>query len=169
MQISRHKFPETWILLYKTVHYLFLRYYSKMIHTKYYWHDPNLTVKEICGWQKHDTKTIGTLLLLNNLLFGFTLCRVQKMQFWATFEWLIWNLGTSAWGNWVLINNNWNYVRLEDFTVVNMNNAIYWDVTPCGYCKNRHFAGTYCLYHQGDKNWLDRNTDSCHPNDGGEM
>jgi hypothetical protein len=27
-------------------------------------------------------------------------------------------------------------------------NAVSWDVTPCGSCKNRHFGGTYCLRHQ---------------------
>jgi hypothetical protein len=33
-----------------------------------------------------------------------------------------------------------------------MKNAVFWDVTPCGSCKNRHFEGTYRLHHQGDKN-----------------
>jgi hypothetical protein len=26
-----------------------------------------------------------------------------------------------------------------------MKNAVFWDVTPCGYCKNRRFGGTYSL------------------------
>jgi hypothetical protein len=38
-------------------------------------------------------------------------------------------------------------VSFEVFTVVTMKNAVFWDVTPCGSCKNRHFRGTYCLYH----------------------
>jgi hypothetical protein len=29
-------------------------------------------------------------------------------------------------------------------------NAVLWDVTPCGACKNRCFGGTYCLHHQVD-------------------
>jgi nucleoside permease NupC len=28
------------------------------------------------------------------------------------------------------------YVRSEVFTVVTMKNAVFWDVTPCGSCKN---------------------------------
>jgi hypothetical protein len=36
-------------------------------------------------------------------------------------------------------------VRFAVFTVVTMKNGIFWDVTPCGYCKNR-------LHHKGDKN-----------------
>jgi hypothetical protein len=31
-----------------------------------------------------------------------------------------------------------------------MKNAILWDVTPCGSCKNRHFGGTYRLRHQDE-------------------
>jgi hypothetical protein len=41
-----------------------------------------------------------------------------------------------------------------------MKNVVFWDVMPCGYCKNRCFAGTYRLYHQGDKNRQDRNVSS---------
>jgi hypothetical protein len=33
-----------------------------------------------------------------------------------------------------------------------MKNAVLWDVTPYGSCKNRRFRETYCLQHQGDKN-----------------
>jgi hypothetical protein len=28
-----------------------------------------------------------------------------------------------------------------------MKNAVFWDVTPCGSCKNRRFGGTYPLHH----------------------
>jgi hypothetical protein len=31
-----------------------------------------------------------------------------------------------------------------------MKNAAFWDVTPCGSCKNRCFGGTHLLHHQGD-------------------
>jgi hypothetical protein len=36
-----------------------------------------------------------------------------------------------------------------------MKNAVFWEVTLCGSCKNRRFGGTWRLHHQGDKNrWL---------------
>jgi hypothetical protein len=38
------------------------------------------------------------------------------------------------------------------FTAVTIKNASFWDVTPCGSCRNRIFGGTYRLHHQGDKN-----------------
>jgi hypothetical protein len=44
-------------------------------------------------------------------------------------------------------------VRFEVFTAVTMKNGIFWDVTPCGACKNRRFGGNWRLLHQGDKNW----------------
>jgi hypothetical protein len=31
-------------------------------------------------------------------------------------------------------------VRFEVFTVVTMTNGVFWDVTPCGSCKNSHTA-----------------------------
>jgi hypothetical protein len=36
-------------------------------------------------------------------------------------------------------------------------NAVFWDVTPCGPCKNRRFGGTHCPHHQSDKNQRARN------------
>jgi hypothetical protein len=30
-------------------------------------------------------------------------------------------------------------------------NGVFWDVTPCGSCKNIRFGGTQRLLHQGDK------------------
>jgi hypothetical protein len=30
------------------------------------------------------------------------------------------------------------YVRFEFITAVTMKNGVFWDVTPCGSCKNRH-------------------------------
>jgi hypothetical protein len=32
--------------------------------------------------------------------------------------------------------------RFEAFTAVTMKNNVFWDVTPCGSCKNRRFGGT---------------------------
>jgi hypothetical protein len=34
------------------------------------------------------------------------------------------------------------YIRFEVFTAVTMKNGVFWDVTPCGSCKNRRFGGT---------------------------
>jgi hypothetical protein len=33
-----------------------------------------------------------------------------------------------------------------------MKNGVFWDVTPCGSCKNRRFGVTWRLLHQVDKN-----------------
>jgi hypothetical protein len=43
-------------------------------------------------------------------------------------------------------------VRFEVFTAVTMKNGVFWDIKPCGSCKNRRFGGTWRLLHQGDKN-----------------
>jgi hypothetical protein len=48
-------------------------------------------------------------------------------------------------------------VRFEVFTAVAMKNAFFWDVTPCGCCKNWRVGGTHCIYHQGGKNPRARN------------
>jgi hypothetical protein len=32
-------------------------------------------------------------------------------------------------------------VRFEVFTAASMENAVFWDVTPFGSCKNRRFGG----------------------------
>jgi hypothetical protein len=53
-----------------------------------------------------------------------------------------------------------NCVRFEVFTVVTMKNAVFWDVTPCGSCKNQRLRGLYRLHYQGDKNWQARNVSS---------
>jgi hypothetical protein len=42
-----------------------------------------------------------------------------------------------------------------------MKNGVFWNVMPCGSCKNRHFGGTWRLLHQDDKNWWTRNNASC--------
>jgi hypothetical protein len=41
--------------------------------------------------------------------------------------------------------------------VITLKNGVFWDVTPCGCCKNRSFGGTWRLLHQGDKNRWTRN------------
>jgi hypothetical protein len=42
---------------------------------------------------------------------------------------------------------NYFFIRSEVSNVITMKNAVFWDVTPCGFCKNRQFGGTYCLHH----------------------
>jgi hypothetical protein len=42
----------------------------------------------------------------------------------------------------VLYNKLEEFVRFEVFTAVTMKNGVFWDVTPCGSCKNRRFGGT---------------------------
>jgi hypothetical protein len=34
------------------------------------------------------------------------------------------------------------YVIFETLTAVTMKNGVFWDVKPCGSCKNRRFGGT---------------------------
>jgi hypothetical protein len=34
------------------------------------------------------------------------------------------------------------YVIFKVFTAVAMKNGVFWDVAPCGSCKNRRFGGT---------------------------
>jgi hypothetical protein len=35
---------------------------------------------------------------------------------------------------------------------VTMKNAVFWDVTPCGSCKNRRFGEIFRLHNLSDKN-----------------
>jgi hypothetical protein len=35
-----------------------------------------------------------------------------------------------------------NCVRFEVFTAVTMKYGVFWDVTPCGFYKNRRFGGS---------------------------
>jgi hypothetical protein len=54
-----------------------------------------------------------------------------------------------SWSDDILIQH---FVRFEVFTAVTMKSGVFWDVTPCGPCKNRRFGATWRLFHQGDKN-----------------
>jgi hypothetical protein len=47
--------------------------------------------------------------------------------------------------------------RYNKVTTNALKNSIFWDVTPCGSCKNRVSEG---LLNQGDKNWWTRNNAS---------
>jgi hypothetical protein len=41
-----------------------------------------------------------------------------------------------------------------------MKKGVFWDVTPCGSCRNRRFGGNSYLLHKGDKNPWTRNNAS---------
>jgi hypothetical protein len=41
------------------------------------------------------------------------------------------------------------YIRFEVFTAVTMKNAVFWDVTPRGSCKNGRFGATKFLRNIG--------------------
>jgi hypothetical protein len=51
-----------------------------------------------------------------------------------------------------------HYVIFEVFTVVIMKNVVFWDVFPCGSCKNRRFGGAYRLHPQDENNQRAKNT-----------
>jgi hypothetical protein len=53
------------------------------------------------------------------------------------------------------------FVRFEVFMAVTIKNTVFWDVTQCGSCKNRHFGGTFSLHNQGDNSWQARNFTVC--------
>jgi hypothetical protein len=51
-------------------------------------------------------------------------------------------LRTSAKDNEAITEPGRDYVRVEVFTAVTIKNAVFWNITPCGSCKNRRFGGT---------------------------
>jgi hypothetical protein len=44
------------------------------------------------------------------------------------------------------------FVRFEVFTNATKKNVVFWDVSPCGYYRNRRLGGTYRLHLQGENN-----------------
>jgi hypothetical protein len=42
----------------------------------------------------------------------------------------------------LLVEVAFELCKIWGFTAVTVKNGIFWDVTPCGSCKNRHFEGT---------------------------
>jgi hypothetical protein len=49
-------------------------------------------------------------------------------------------------------------VTSEVFTAVNMKNVVFWDISPCGSCRNRRFVRTYRLYPPGENIQRTKNT-----------
>jgi hypothetical protein len=50
-----------------------------------------------------------------------------------------------------LLDNNIMHVDGLQQKLESMKNGVFWDVTPCGSCKNRSFGGTWRLLHQVDQ------------------
>jgi hypothetical protein len=44
------------------------------------------------------------------------------------------------------------YLDVDLRIILKVKNAVFWDMTPCGSCKNRRFGGIYFHYHKGKKN-----------------
>jgi hypothetical protein len=51
-----------------------------------------------------------------------------------------------------LLRNNQFHFQDAGRRMSLLKNGVFWVVTPCGFCKNRRFGGTWRLLHQGDKN-----------------
>jgi hypothetical protein len=73
---------------------------------------------------------IGVKVIIHFMVMGYALCRNRladphKSKFRISYI-TFYNVG------------------FEVFTAMTMKNGVFWDVTPCGSCKN--------LLHQGDKN-----------------
>jgi hypothetical protein len=52
----------------------------------------------------------------------------------------------------ILFSNTLSLLRFQFITAVTMKNVVFWDVPPCGSCKNRLLGGTYHLHLQGEMN-----------------
>jgi hypothetical protein len=37
------------------------------------------------------------------------------------------------------LGNHWRVAKKKK-------NAVFWYLTPCGFCRNRYFGGTYCIH-----------------------
>jgi hypothetical protein len=74
-------------------------------------------------------------------LFATTWRNLKILQF-IMFSILETDLLVEKFGETLLSPSAWNHVRFEVFTAVTMKNGVFWDVTPCGSCKNRCFGGT---------------------------
>jgi hypothetical protein len=53
----------------------------------------------------------------------------------------------------------WSYILIR--TNGFLKNAVFWDMTPCGPFKNRHFRGMFDHHHHGDKNRRSWSNVSC--------
>jgi hypothetical protein len=63
-----------------------------------------------------------------------TICLCNEMILW---ERLTGTYKQCGFCGWTLCHE-----KFEVFTAVTMKNGVFWEVTPCGSCKNRRFGGT---------------------------
>jgi hypothetical protein len=53
------------------------------------------------------------------------------------------------------------FFKMDELEIsVTLRGTVFWDMTPCGSYKNRHFGGTHHFHHQGGKNRRARNVSS---------
>jgi hypothetical protein len=122
--------------------------------------DPTLEyIHAICCWNYDENDGVRILrtkvALDNSFHFISVFCylfsnRLQLSQFTiamflfltiqnVTLTNIIHSLKLSQWRS---IYNLHKIVRFEVFTAVTMKSGVFWDVTPCGSCKNRRFGST---------------------------
>jgi hypothetical protein len=77
----------------------------------------------------------------------YCMVRIYGTQYWETVR-------KAYWGKAI-------FVRFEVFTAVATKNAVFWNVTPRGSCKNRLFGGTYRLHHEESHGVTSQKTAFC--------
>jgi hypothetical protein len=87
----------------------------------------------------------------------------SRRRLHVRWDWIIPSIQFDSFKNIIIIIIQFLYI----YVIIVINNVFYdvrrleerlfWDVTPCGSCKNRHFGGTLGLHHQGTKNYRARN------------
>jgi hypothetical protein len=73
-------------------------------------------------------------------------------------QWVLWGSRVKQWDSEAGRSLHTSAVVKKKW--IHTKNGIFWDVTPCGSCRNLCFGGTWCLLHQGDKNRQTRNNAS---------
>jgi hypothetical protein len=116
-------------------------------------------VKKYLTFYRTPRQLVPLLSQMNPFLTRFPklplLFRVSPIQILCAFSYLPCMLHVAS------IKSSLILLRFEVFTAVNMKNGVFWDVTPCGSCKNRRFGGTYRLFQQGETKLLTRNNTRC--------
>jgi hypothetical protein len=79
---------------------------------------------------------IADVRTINLRTFKWINCRIIFLVSWKLLNWI-----TEAKMRLNIVEINLD-LRFEVFTAVTMKNGVFWDVTPCGSCKNRRFGGT---------------------------
>jgi hypothetical protein len=85
-------------------------------------------LRRLCCERKTPHTNSTTFLILHSVIYSLRL----ETPSYVDYQW--WNGCIGKAGS--------SFVKFEVFTAVTMKNGVFWDVTPCGSCKNRHFGGT---------------------------